>query len=309
MDNKGYTLLEVIMSITILSIASLMLFTGFMSILNFMEKSNMVKNASNALLSYAEGDATEEVKKKVQMDIAPVTYTIKSDLDTDIKVNTKKGILTPSDGTDIILRNLSNSYLRLLSSYDEYKTGNKLSVDLFNICMGYVDSEFYDGISYNDILKQILDGKPLGNQKWDVFASNLLIEEYRSQTFIAPIFPFEKNLGNITNGDLLIYLSSGDATYKFNESFRDPLHYFYNYDKQSKQGDWYFTDSNKYQLKYSDEVNSVALFVTNNGVEERFNSYTEFIASVKGSSKAEWKKLNGNAEFDGKDSSNIWLES
>ena len=77
MNRKGYTLIEVIVSISMLSIASITLAGSFGTIIHFFKKSNEAKTASNTIYSYIEGSREDDITVNIEnVSSIPISYSI-----------------------------------------------------------------------------------------------------------------------------------------------------------------------------------------------------------------------------------------
>ncbi|WP_133968346.1 pilus assembly FimT family protein [Eubacterium limosum] len=83
-NQNGMTLMEVVVGIAIIGIASVMLVTGFGFIGRMLQHSNSVKNASN--------DLSTMLEDQVQGQMVPMKETIK--IDGKIKEDTSAAVIT-----------------------------------------------------------------------------------------------------------------------------------------------------------------------------------------------------------------------
>ena len=117
MNKKGYTLIEVITSILILSIASLILVSSFITVIKFMGKSETLKNASNDMFAFAQGSQENDLKTSVrEVTLKSNTYHI-----SGIPVDGSIVEYTSKKSDDVVLRKHKQADNNLLRNTEEYK--------------------------------------------------------------------------------------------------------------------------------------------------------------------------------------------
>lgn len=103
MDEKGMTLIEVVVAILILSIAGIMFLAGFSTVIHMFGKANDYKNSSDILMTYAENkEKTNQIELKDEEDLI---YTITRKGDTSpINVTANFQEIQEKSNPDVMLR-------------------------------------------------------------------------------------------------------------------------------------------------------------------------------------------------------------
>lgn len=308
MNKKGYTLIEVIVSIMILSIASITLAGAFINVIHFMSMSNEVKNASNSMYAYAEGD----------FNVSDVHYTIKSEKPFFIEGINVKGthIEYSSDySSDVTLKEYSTEELPLLMNNENY-------ISLMDQLI-YADSNLLKVINnlerahktddINNAIGELLEKSNWAEIKFDNKLLPMKMSILRSS--VEPLririaYPWQ-NIGDYNmikdNGPALIFITHEiDAEIK---DYTEVYAVFYN-------NNWYCYNTkdqgSPYYLENKDGVNFLKLYkkveidkeiiLTNTDFEE------ELYNSIGSDGKSIWKQLSPTALFDGINSNNIWTD-
>lgn len=324
MNKKGYTLIEVIVSIMILSIASITLAGTFTSVIHFMSKSNNVKNASDSMYETIESNKN---------DIANVT--IKSNKKIDYKIHGTEDILVQGDmmeysssiTDEISLKAIQNKNDKLPRLKENETYYQKLMNDVKRLIeekdkLEVSNKAVCDNSGNNAC---VLDKLNIGeNQEfYNEFPQRLLPNALKgTKYYIRLYYPWEKkNNGTVPHQGALIYLS------KYNKAFMDPdsdgevetinIVYVYDVGDESEENDkdkigrWYYNPSSNIKIKSSSKNKLVDYanfsLVGENGNYSMFYYWNTFRSSVL-DVKSNWKELNINAVFEEylTDSESLW---
>lgn len=297
MNNKGYTLMEVIVSIMILSIATLTLAGSFTTIIHFMTKSNQAKEASNNMYGVIEGNEDNNtvtftqstdffgynIYKKNDAAKQPIVstkgylYKYKSSLSDDVtlKVIDKEEILKLEDDEDYKM--LMNDGIKKL---EERITSNESQCSLkadFNTCI--INNVFNDGTLENiKFPKKFLPEKVLGVDS----------------LYVDVIYPYDNDKENE-----LIFVNSYN-----NHTITGKINVFLIYFNNS----WYCYNGVPANSGYYLEVQNSKVGLYKNGI--KITNYVEFIDHIisdKDSlNKSSWLKLYPNRKYVDGDTKNVW---
>ena len=268
MNKKGYTLVEVIVSISMLTIASITLAGSFGTIIHFMQKSNEVKEASNAMYGMAEGSETVE---HAEVKTIPVNITINDKVINDVAYNQYTSDLT--DDVDLKTlsfeknENLKNSFQTFLNNVD--KAEQECDDDkMMNQCV--IDKVLTEPTQLPD----------------NILPNNL--SDIRGTLYANVAYPFpsqkEKALIFVTN-------TSG-------KNLPTDINVFMIYDENNKT--WYCIDNMSINSKLKLQKDRDTL---NNG-NKRLTSYSEMLNEIIKDS--DWKKTSYAALFGGNTPDKIW---
>lgn len=309
MNKKGYTLVEVIVSIMILSIASIMLAGTFSKIIHYMSKSNAIKNASNDMLAYAEGTNDNDIRESIT----------KKDKNNQVyKINGKiivSGTLSEltSNKTDEI--NLHQFYtdatgkLKELPSYkDNQSFGDQMYERIDNLIAGACSTDYCDSYGHNILLKLLyLDDYHGSYKSFDKSLLPSAIAISGKTYYVRLFFPWEAVNGkSVISGGPLIYLSEFNVDYIQGDKLEN-LQVIYDYDAQI----WYYHDNrigNNYKLSNYESYRAgydSNLLVNDNG--KLIQSWSDFKAHIKNPANG-WRYLDGDSIYDSKKSvDEYWL--
>lgn len=139
-NNKGMTLIEVVVSLLILSTASLIMVMGFTTAINIYSNANTYKTETNA----EEESLLKNTKNgtKFSEDLKEAKYIIKEDATSSpIEVTGKYKKLTSSKEKDIALANFTNGKIDdTRKAYSVYKEYMEKMDDLIQYLIDYRDS-------------------------------------------------------------------------------------------------------------------------------------------------------------------------
>lgn len=224
MNKKGYTLVEVIVSISILSIASITLAGAFSTIAHFMIKSNGVKEASNEMYSKIEGEKTdsnikESTPENTKYEIALSTGKI--EVNGTLITNQYK------ENDEVYLSEFKNKIVKNINVTDEAKK-------LYDLAKQYEQDSIVcaqcniDG--YIHVFNKI---KEDCSNQFTEFPNDKLPINMTNQ-YIKIYYPWEMSKGNKLefHGEPFIYLSSHEDARQENEDIK----IFYNFLDKT----WYY---------------------------------------------------------------------
>lgn len=291
MNNKGYTLIEVIVSIMILSIASITLAGAFVNVIHFMSKSNDVKNASNSMYALAEGDS--EVTDANTELLKEITYEM-----SGIKVEGSVLKYSSSYSDDIHLVKVSSKKVSLLKDNDKYiKLMDQLMHNQFNLLkeIDFFQKKYiYSGVDINTYTYELF--RLVGDIDFYSKILPMNMFDYRLQKlYIRVAFPWQKGTDH---GAALIFVSDSEDFEIKNRTdvylvFLNGQLYCYNTANVSK---YYLDSTNDNILRFYKDGNLLDY--------DKFEN--EVLTGQDYSEKSLWKKIVPNAVFDGYNSTNIW---
>lgn len=311
MNKKGYTLIEVIVSIMILSIASITLAGSFTTVLNFMSKSNAIKNASDTLFSYIEGSDEDTVREDIKIKKSVLeSYTINGMEITGTLNNYQSD---KSDDVDLS-QFYANSIVQLKDS-PSYQDVISYGNTLYNRAKKRAEECDYCQLTgLNDIIKQLIlfDYKNTGVK----FNSSLLPESMKlegKEYYLRIFFPWEHDTypsGGVISGGALIYLSeySGSGETDIDHPEHN-IQIIFDY----KEGIWYYHDNrigNSYMVNTKKTIYlegaDTAFFV--NGDGKKIMNYSELMNHIKDPGN-NWKYLDKNKMVDSRVQSDVyWVD-
>lgn len=304
MNKKGMTLIEMVVTLLILSIASTMLLGGFATIIRIMGNASEVKNASNTLLSYLEGTDDKDVEKEVDTSSVstPLTYTIKKSGATSNErtidvVGTIQTFKTKKED-DIKLTKLGSEKNILVKEKNFYKQLTYNITYLMNVCQR--EEKKIEGIGFpNTSIPPKLDINELRYANtFDVFPKGLLPGILVDETsyYLLPAYPWDLTKdGEISgeSGGKLLFVSNKIQSAKDYDNKEFYINIIYDYNS----GRWYFYPYQRYKLttkkdssipQLSHDGDSSFIFNVNN--------YEKFIEHVKNKSNG-WLELNINKKY------------
>lgn len=321
MNKKGYTLIEVIVSIMILSIASITLAGAFGNVIHFMSNSNKVKNASNDMYAVIEGVDTKlkenvEVKKSVD-----IKYNIiNNDKSISLQVDGTLNSYYVDNGSNINLSSIVIKEKNKFYETDEYKKlcnlVKQLISDIGNqknqTCQPNVegvifcDRDGYDGTLF----------KSMTNDKSDFefpkFPDELLPANLKGTSYnIYACFPWEIKVSEkqVNHGGILIYLRPQGRGEPSN-TVQDPVKIIcdyttnaYNADGSDNKKDpymWYYkkNESDSIYLRYFTDNKVLGQSdLSYNGDFLKYNSWESFRTSLT-MKDSKWYKLDTDKSYD-----------
>ena len=304
MNRKGYTLIEVIVSISMLSIASITLAGSFGTIIHFFKKSNEAKTASNTIYSYIEGSREDDITVNIEnVSSIPISYSING-----ISVSGTLNDYKYKNNDDVNLKYISVKKIIKLASTESYKNLSDLMKcyialkDTLKNGISELNFEDYNTKISAEIYKQELtsDGKILKvANSFPKFDKDLLPSSMIGDYYIKIFYPWEYNqYGSIIHGEPIIYLSKNNNLNSNEENIL--VIYDYTEDK------WYFqnnsgltikTNENSISGSWNDTAETINYFIGKNGNYKYYKNmdeiHEELIDPVFG-----WKCLDKNAEYD-----------
>lgn len=248
-NNKGLTLIETIAAIAILSIASLMLYSGYATVIRFIDHGNRIKNSSDLLFSVVQGSSESE---DVQQETSKITYQIQS-IDTSIDVSADVSVFQTKEGR-ILLKKLQTAESKTLEESDEY-IQFKQSVSALIHDIELAKKQVLQYQSYNKIWIDFAK-----THEMIYFPTSLLPKSYQDKladktVSVIPYFPWEIRNGKIEHGALLI-VGSLQEKYITNNSVKEEyIHLVYDYENDR----WYYQDKDLYLLSYHNQMNNNGL--------------------------------------------------
>ena len=295
MNDKGYTLMEVIVSIMILTIASITLAGSFTTIIHFMTKSNDAKNASNAIYAYIEGTDDDKVKTNIENEESPktVTYSING-IETVGTYNNYKY----KDIDDVNLKYVKTKKVKKLSSTEMYKTLMSTANNINESRKNYETQLTNYGNNANDVVV-----KPLysdnGKNSFPILDNRLLPSKISGDVYLKIFYPWEyKKDGDHHHGDPVIYVTKNN---KIN-SDEEYIQIIYDYINDQ----WYYhdnsgvlikTQTNEIILSWNEDVNNIKYNICKNGncsfYKNMNDIHSELTDPING-----WKVLNGDIVYD-----------
>lgn len=309
MNKKGITLIEMVVTIMILSIASLTLFGGFSAVINIMGNSGRIKNNSDTLLAYAEGKEETELNNKIEKDTKPLEYTISSNKGGNIVVKREINILNVKDDDKVHLKILEKPNMQKVKDMDVYKKFNNELTKFYNKLK--VEQEKYEKIyenysTFNVMLKVIYSD--FNGFTSIEFPKVLLPKEYidtlaGQSVYVNPYYPWEIKNGIYTNhGGLMIFLNKNKENPNdlYNSTATINMVYDYESDK------WYYHGGNDYTLTFKDQTTDGKTFY-----DVRHNGYLKKWEDVKTAIKNPdngWKVLDVDAEYNNGNSDSFWKD-
>jgi len=307
MNKKGITLIEMVVTIMILSIASLMLFGGFSAVINIMGNSGRIKNNSDTLLAYAEGKEETELNNKIEKDTKPLEYTISSNKGGSIVVNRDLNILNVKDDDKVHLKTLEKPNMQKVKDTEAYKKfNNELTKFYRDLKKEQDEYEVFLGNTYpfNAMLKKYYVG--FTSTK---FPKELLPKEYTDtlagqSVYVNPYYPWEIQKGNsdVQHGDVMIFLHTNDIDPNNLLNSTATINMVYDYESDK----WYYHGGNDYTLTFKDQTTDGKTFY-----DVRHNGYLKKWEDVKTAIKNPdngWKVLDVDAEYNNGNSDSFWKD-
>lgn len=307
MNKKGYTLVEVIVSVMIISIASTILAVSFVKVINFMSKSNNVKKSSDDMMTYFEGNLENETDSFTSDSIKKIEYSI-------------------LNGSSEIV--VSGNIEKLKSKIEDGIELKQINYKQYNI-LAY-DNDFIDFIKFHDSIYQSIDSIKLVKENKVVCEKNWCEKEASYYEYVATLNPkdslpfFDReylpesmkttdssikyyiricypwNILETGYADPLIYVTQSTESAPFDESVQLVFDY--------ENSTWYY-----YQLKDAYFMEQGGNHILWKGVfnnDMKFNKVTEIKSweELKKQMKtvnSGWKMLNEKAIVG--DYSNYWI--
>lgn len=296
MDKKGMTLIEMIATIFILSIASLTLFGGFSAVINIMGNSGRIKNNSDMLLSYAEETGDEDIKAKIESDDLRLSYTISSP-DRTVIVNRKGAVLNIKGDESTHLKYMkkteNSQKVKDTDIYNDFQN----NLQEFKLKLQDAKKAADDYLGNNAPYNQFLKGLYMDDlTTWVKFPTELLPSSYADHLagqslYVLPYFPWEIAQGQFyEHGGLLIFLNQNNIDVNSLKG-TTYLHIIYDYEKDT----WYYCNKDSYRLLYGEyTVDGKAIFdIENNGFIKSWADLRNIMRNPKNG----WKVLDVEAEY------------
>lgn len=311
MNKKGYTLIEVIVSIMILSIASITLAGTFTTVIRFMSRSNQVKEASNAMFSYIEGSTDAEAREKVKVkepSNKEVTYNIKAG-DKSIPVKGMYNAYYVDNDSDIELKNMINNKNLKVSESPAYIDIQAFAKDLLEKTSSYeinpeictvdvLSNNKCDSVGFNEggVWEKLYQ-----NKDFVKFSNDLLPEALKNKNlYISAFYPWEmpNRNGEIDHGGVLIYLGIERGTV-IPIGATEYINVIYDYDEDV----WYYYPNGTLMIKfdYTSENGKSNLVIDGNN---QYQNWTEFKANIT-QSGSKWLKLDKDKIYQSNE--NYWV--
>lgn len=302
------TLIEIVVSILILSIAGTILLGGFSTVIRVFGKANEYKNASDMLMAFAENS---EQPEQLSATNDTIEYTIISDkIDIAVKIDLCHAEIKTND--DVILRIMDTKAIGNVGSTEAYKNLEKniipnvqLQYDLRINALKKL-GRWDEAYPYNDLMFKKQADVP--NIEWEtfLFPTTLLPKAMQSslnndeQYYLKFYYPWDYLLGQSAyHGGILYYLSINSGVPR--ENGEEIIHVVYDTNDQK----WYYNPTNKYVLKY-DAISRNPLFFID-GKDYIVTNINTFTEHVKNPSNG-WYALNAAAEFNQSDPDSFWKE-
>lgn len=310
MNKKGMTLIETVASIFILSIAGLIIMTGFSTVINIIGNASKIKNASDAMLSYAEKTDDNNIRKTVKDQSIDFGYSIHNEKNT-INVNGKVNILTSKLKDGVSLKVLKDDIKELVKETDDYVNNRAAAKDLVKTVKTYMQDQGgkFDGFIQNEILHPLYIDRystSAVDRTWPVFKTNLLPKAVRNEAstlYMKPVFPWDYYDGiDVKKDNMLVFLSKYNNTPKesYDDINQEIIHIIYDYDDD----EWYYYPGNDLIVHYSNSPEEPGLEVHGNRLDiTNWIKLKEYIKQGNG-----WKILDKNVEFDPLDPDASWRD-
>ena len=340
MNEKGTTLIEVMASIMILSISAAALYGGFSTIINFIQESNSIKNASNEMMNVIEGKSeSEDVTYKSE----DVTYYLKTSEGDNIKVNSNLGTFEANYSDNVVLKSFVSKKNKVLGDDENYKLVSsyidRLNNKRIEIERGLDASGFTESIGYAYVPGSVYSSLT----SYDVFPSELLPSSLKNvkDYYIRILYPWDyvyQGSGSqderVHMGGPLIYLSFTNAVLDeetnickpeggYNEDGKpigniicephmDTVNLVYDYTADDGKGRWYYHEGTNYQVISSTlgtfeaaKTKGGANGFFKNGSSPIFENWDELREEIKNPVNR-WKYLNEQEEYDGTNIDDCW---
>lgn len=302
-NNHGMTLMETIIAIMILSIAGLMILSGFSAVIKTMGRSASFKNDSDILLSYAEKSGSADLNSKVSEKSKKISYSIITSSQTRVDVNGTLKSYQIKGSNLVTLQSIQgknpNAVKDTIVYADTEERVHKLLEIVNSVLQEYIrnNPDYLEINGYNLILKAAY-----GQMRYPVFEKTLLpseLKQYASEAkpfYIKACFPWEYRVsknGKVTHGGMLVYLNQ-DGSPISTETADEILHIIYDYNSDI----WYYCGNDDYVLKHDQHVeimqNQGSVYVKDNPAI--IMSWDEMIAYIKNSK--DWKIMNIDASIE-----------
>lgn len=173
-NQKGMTLIEVIVSLLILSTASLMAFSSFSVIIRTMNEGSNIKNSSNKIVSLMDGDAPAADKEGVIDEIKTATAYLSLEGGTQINVHGtayKGTIQYGSDASDVVELSKFTTKTNKLTPIEQLAFDFKKELQNIIYVPGFIDNIKKPEEYYISNIKPLL-----GNQ--DMSYNNDVLRDY-----------------------------------------------------------------------------------------------------------------------------------
>lgn len=172
-NQKGMTLIEVIVSLLILSTASLMAFSSFSVIIRTMNEGSNIKNSSNKIVSLMDGDAPAADKEGVIDEIKTATAYLSLEGGTQINVHGtayKGTIQYGSDASDVVELSKFTTKTNKLTPIEQLAFDFKKELQSIIYVPNFIDN-IKNQKDYLDKVKPLLGNK-------DVSYNNDILRDY-----------------------------------------------------------------------------------------------------------------------------------
>lgn len=280
MNKKGYTLVEVIVSISILSIASITLAGAFGTIIHFMTKSNQVKEASNEMYKKIESN---EANAKVKELINNPGQQYEIDVNGTKLYPTGTFIYNQYEENDEVhLAQFKNTYIKTINATDVAK-------EMYNAAKKYetniVVCENCSVEGYIEVFNKIKEDY---QNDFPQFPKEKLPLNIVTNQYIKIYYPWElKNGQTIKHGQPFIYLSEFSTSEQIDESIK----IFFNYEDNC----WYYLQAGTLKIDTTQSVNAGngnnrSLKLNERGID----NWGDLLNDIK-SNKTNWLKWDENS--------------
>ncbi|MGX8851355.1 pilus assembly FimT family protein [Amedibacillus sp. YH-ame10] len=315
-NNKGMTLMETLMAIFILSIAGLMIMTGFANVIRVMGNANTVKNQSNALLSKAEKTDSETNKEVVTTSKTMDGVKIKNFKGKQVsaKYNVSEHSMK-SDGI-ITLKSIQNAASSKVDP-DVVNNANSFYLRVTERANAFLNGGYNTKVGLNFIFKKdaaISDGSgsyyPEFNAKDDYIRypiEILPLKESAIPYYLKAYYPWEHAMQDSNAKNVLIYLSKYDKYHEDNDysstenAVKEVIHFVYNYENSS----WYYYEGDDYVMTYAPLYNLRGFSALSYKGNSDWMNWDTFKLQLSDKSIG-WKKLDMNAEYNPSNPDDIW---
>lgn len=305
MNKKGMTLIEMVVTLLILSIASLTLFGGFSAVISIIGNSGRIKNNSDTLLAYAEGRDLNDLNNQIEAKNEPINYSISTSVGTTIHVTRNLSIMNVKGDSDLHLKKLQKPDGMQKVKETEYYS------NLEDIKAFYTKLREYQKINensnlstFNSMLKQFYIDEVASN--WILFPNELLPNDYVNQLagismYAKPYYPWELMISdyNFKHGTLIIFLNKNQED--INEiKGSEYLHIIYDYLNDK----WYYYSGDKYRLTFLDYTSDGKTLydLEHNGYIKNWTDFSNIIKNPKNG----WKVLDIEAEYNSENPDSMW---
>lgn len=301
-----------VVTIMILSIASLTLFGGFSAVINIMGNSGRIKNNSDTLLAYAEGKEETELNNKIETDTKPLEYTIASNKGGSIVVKREINILNVKDDDKVHLKTLEKPNMQKVKDTEVYKKFDKKLTEFYNKLKAKQEDyeKKYENLdTFNAMLKGIYNDFNIVDFALIKFPNDLLPKEYTDSlagqpVYVNPYYPWETQINHFEfqHGEVILFLHINDTDPNRLLDTTATINMIYDYEAEK----WYYHGGNDYTLTFKDKTMDGKTFydVRNNGYLKKWEDVKTAIKNPDNG----WKILDVDAEYNNGNSDSFWKD-